>query len=103
LPTVGDTAANDAWVVTLTAYRPYEEVASQPVQLSPGRKLIVDATGRTIAPAGQTASIEKGFLLTWIQAGQTAEHRAVFEIDAEAAGLTLRIFELSFELPNGPT
>jgi hypothetical protein len=122
-PGVGDTASNDAWAITLAAYRPYDEVANQPVQLSPGRKLvvvdfvlenrqrytgtlttsslsIVDGTGRTIAPAGQTASIDRGFLLTWIQAGQKAEHRAVFELDAAATGLVLKIFELRFRLPD---
>jgi hypothetical protein len=61
---------------------------------------IDDGSGRPTPASGQTASVEKGFWLTWPQSGQRAEHRAVFELDPDAKPTTLTIMGLRFALPD---
>jgi hypothetical protein len=120
LPGVGETARNANWEVTLKRYGPYEEIVGQPPTgtmqmlvvaefeianlqrftgtLTTNSVSIADDTGRSIAASGQTASVEKGFWLTWLQSGQHAEHRAVFELDPDAKPATLTIMGLRFGL-----
>jgi hypothetical protein len=121
LPRVGETARSAAWEVTLKRYGTYEEIVGQPPS-DTSRKLVVaefeianlqrftgtlttssvalkEGEGHPISPSGQTTSVEKGFWLTWLQSGQRAEHRAVFELDPDVGPRTLTIMGLSFALP----
>jgi hypothetical protein len=61
---------------------------------------IQDGRGRTYRPTGQTSSIEKGFWLTWVKSDERAEQRALFELPADATGLTLTVLDLRFGLPD---
>jgi hypothetical protein len=121
LPTVGDTVASSQWEVTLIAYGPFVsepglsqgsgqrrvvvEFAAKNLQrwtgtITTSSLVIGDGKGRTFRPAGQTASIEKGFWLTWVQSEQRVEQRALFELPADATGLTLTVLDLRFRLPD---
>lgn len=122
LPTVGQTASNEKWELTLKAYGPYEQVVGQsPPGGSQGRLFVAefavknlqrftgsfttsnfvleDGRRRAFRPAGETTTVPQGFWLVWVQAGERAEHRVVFEIDAEATDLTLDLLGVRFRLP----
>jgi len=123
LPTVGDTVTDAQWEVTLSAFGPYEKLVGHTAPAGSGDNLVVaefavknlqrwtgtlrpdnlsieDESGRKFAPSGHTSSIPKGFWLTWVQADQTAEQRAVFELDAAAIGLTLAVLGARFRMPD---
>jgi hypothetical protein len=117
---IGATARNSDWEVTLSRFGPYEEIVGRSVSSASGTLLVAefqvtnhqrftgtlttssitleDTQGRSIAASGQTASIEKGFWLTWLQSGQTAEHRAVFELQPESQPRAITIVGLRFDL-----
>jgi len=123
LPTVGQTASNADWEVTLTTYGPYERLAEQPASGRPeGRPVLVEfaarnrqdrtatftlsdfaldtAGGRKLSPAAQTSYIEKGVaLIQTVPPAGTTEHRIVFDLDRGATDLTLQILGLRFSLP----
>ena len=122
LPTVGQTASNEKWELELKAYGPYEQVVAQPPPGGSQGKLFVaefavknlqrftgsfttsnfsleDGRRRVFRPAGETTAVPQGFWLVWVQAGERAEHRVVFEIDPEAADLTLDLLGVRFRLP----
>jgi hypothetical protein len=117
---IGTTARDGAWEVTLSRFGPYEEIVGQPPS-DTSRTLLVaefritnrqrftgtlttssvtleDSRGRSTSASGQTASIEKGFWLTWLQSGQTAEHRALFELERDASPAAITITGLRFAL-----
>lgn len=124
LPTVGQTASKGGWEVTLVAFGPYEQFASRPPSTPPQGKLVVaeftaknlqNGTSnfttndfeieagdkRKFQPAGQTASIDKGFVVSQqVQPGLSTDNRVVFDMDPAAENLVLHVLGLQFKLPD---
>jgi hypothetical protein len=120
LPTVGQTASNADWEVTLTTYGPYEPLAEQSTAGRPqSRQVLVEfaarncqdrtatftlsdfaletAGGRRYSPAAQTSYVDKGVpLIHTVPPSSTTENCLVFELDPDASDLTLAILGLRF-------
>jgi hypothetical protein len=123
LPTVGDTVGRGGWEVTVTAFGPYEQFERRPVSPPPQGRLVVvefvarnlqnrtsnftthdftlvSGDGRRFSPAGQTASIAKGFFISQtVQPGLATENRVVFDVDPAARNLIFEALGLRFRLP----
>jgi len=121
--TIGDTVAKGGWEVTITNFGPYEDFGARPASPPPQGKLVVaeftaknlqqrisnfttnDFTlqtgdGRKFTPAGPTASIDKGFVISQtVQPGLTTNNRVVFDIDPAATDLTLTALGIPFHVP----
>lgn len=120
LPTVGETAVQGGWAITLRAYGPYEQFTPLPSALPPVGRLVVaefvatncQATtqivmpsdfvvelgdGRRVSSASQSAVIEKGVgLVQSVQAGASMENRVVFDIPPGATHLRLSLLGAAF-------
>jgi hypothetical protein len=124
LAQVGQTAAKGGWEVSVVRYGPYAVFGGRAPNPPPQGKLMVvefvakNTQNRTsnfttndfsieagdkrkFAPAGATASIDKGFFITQtVQPGLTTENRVVFDLDPSARDLTLHALGLDFKLPD---
>ncbi len=120
LPRMGEAARDESWEVTVSRFGPYQEIVGQPAPSTSGTFMVAEfvianrqqrtgtltttnvsleaGNGRVFQPAGQTTSVPKGFWMTWLQPGQSAEQRVVFELDAEPTDAVLTIHGLRFRL-----
>lgn len=120
---VGQTATLRGWELTLTDFGPYERFAPDkpPATKAQGALLVADmkikntqnstsnfttndfalksADGREFKAAGQTATIERGFMITQtVQPGLTTENRVVFDVDPAVKAFTLTGLGMLFEV-----
>jgi hypothetical protein len=123
LVSVGQPVAQGGWEVTVTDFGPFSTFSNRQVSPPPQGKLLVVAftaknlqsrtsnfashdfelrapDGRKFAPAGSTASIEKGFVLSQtVQPGLSTENRVVFDVDPAVNDWTLQALGIQFRLP----
>lgn len=122
---VGQTANLGGWEVTLLDFGPYERFApgKPPPTKSQGRLVVADmriknrqnassnfttndfvlksGDGREFQPTGETAIIERGFMISQsVQPGLVTENRVVFDIDPAAKDLVFRALGVQFSVPN---
>jgi hypothetical protein len=123
LAKVGQTATLRGWELTLSDFGPYErfEPAKPPVTKAQGVLLVGDmrikniqtstsnftmndfslksADGREFKAAVQTATIERGFMITQIvQPGLTTENRVVFDVDPTEKAITFTGLGMQFDV-----
>lgn len=120
---VGQTASLRGWEITLLDFGPYERFAPDkpPVTKAQGRLVVADlriknlqtstsnfttndfvlksADGRSFQSAGQTATIDRGFLISQtVQPGLTTENRVVFDVDPAIKTFTFVGLGTQFEV-----
>lgn len=125
VPKVGETIAASGWEVRLLDFGPYERFSPDrpPATKGQGKLVVADmrirnlqnstsnftqndfelksSDGRTFRPAGQTASIDRGFVITQqVQPGLVTENRVVFDVDPAARGLTFTALKIQFSVPD---
>jgi hypothetical protein len=118
--------ATDAkWEITLKRFGAFAAIAGAPSPAASGRTLVVaefvaqnlqrytgtlrpsdlslvDDTGQSHTPSGETTSIEGGFWLEWIQSGSSVERRAVFDLSGDVLPQTLTILGVPFDVSASP-
>jgi hypothetical protein len=125
LAKVGQTASLKGWEVTLSDFGPWERFspAKAPATKPQGKLVVADmkiknlqtsssnfttndfslktGDGREFKPAGDTATIERGFVISQsVQPGLTTENRAVFDVDPAAKDLLFNALGMQFSVPN---
>lgn len=125
LAQIGQTVSLGGWEITLADFGPYEKFSpgKPPATKAQGKLVVADmkiknlqntssnfttgdfslksGDGRTFQPSGQTASIERGFLIAQtVQPGLTTENRVVFDVDPAAKDLTFNALKMVFSVPN---
>ena len=125
LAQVGQTVSLGGWELTLLDFGPYDRFSpgKPPVPQAQGKLVVADmriknlqnstsnftqgdfalkaGDGREFKAAAQTASIEKGFVVSQtVQPGLTTENRVVFDIDPAATDLTFTALRMQFQVPN---
>lgn len=122
---VGQTASLRGWEVTLSDFGPYDRFTSGKAPAPPpqGKLVVADMKiknlqnstsnftqgdfslksddGREFKPAGQTATIERGFVISQtVQPGLVTENRVVFDIAPDAKDLVFNALGMQFSVPN---
>jgi hypothetical protein len=125
LAKVGQTASLKGWEVTVTDFGPYDRFAPGKAPAPPpqGKLVVADmrvknlqnatsnftqgdfslkaGDGREFKPAGQTATIERGFVVSQtVQPGLVTENRVVFDIAPDAKDLVFNALGMQFSVPN---
>lgn len=120
---VGETVSLKGWELTLLDFGPYDRFAGAkpPATKAQGVLLVADLKiknlqnstsnftsgdfvlkspdAREFKPAGQTATIERGFMITQtVQPGLITENRVVFDVDPSVKAFTFTGLGMQFEV-----
>lgn len=123
LAKVGQTASRGGWEVTVLDFGPYERFSAGKAPGTPpqGRLLVVDmriknlqnstsnfttndfalkaADGREFKPSAQTATIDRGFVISQtVQPGLVTENRVVFDVDPAVKEFTFTALGTQWQL-----
>jgi Domain of unknown function (DUF4352) len=124
LARVGQTASLRGWELTLLDFGPYDRFSAgkPPTPKGQGALMVADmriknlqnstsnftlndfvlksGDGREFKAAGQTGSIDRGFLISQtVQPGLTTENRVVFDIAPDAKDLVFTALGMQFSVP----
>lgn len=125
MATSGQTVQLGGWEVTLLDFGPYDRFSPGKPAATKSQGVLVVADmriknlqnstsnftqndfilkagdGREFKPAGQTATIDRGFVISQtVQPGLTTENRVVFDIDPAAKDLTFTALKITFSVAN---
>ncbi len=124
LARIGQAASLRGWEVTLSDFGPYDRFSpgKPPATKAQGVLIVADmkiknlqnstsnfttndfslksGDGREFKPAGQTGTIERGFVISQtVQPGLTTENRVVFDIAPDAKDLVFTALGIQFSVP----
>jgi hypothetical protein len=122
---IGQTATLGGWEVTLLDFGPFERFSpgKAPTPQPQGKLIVADLRiknlqnstsnftqsdfvlkaddGREFKPAGQTATIDRGFVISQtVQPGLTTENRVVFDVDPAVSSLVFTALKMQFGVQN---